>query len=167
MGVAKEMELRMTVKSLSALLCAGVCLWNTKETDFNVMKSPCGRDLAKELAEACARRSMKLGSHYSNPDWNHPNAWNPKSTRQLPAPNPGDEPDTAKCIAFVKAQITELKTEVVCMPNAWGTDRRPTLRVCDIPAGALANESVVLRPDFAPEPPRPLSKTVLVYIKRK
>ena len=88
----------------------GFCLWDTKVTDFNVMNSPCGRDLLKDISETCARRGMKLGFYYSNPDWNQPNAWNPKSSHQLKAPNPGDEPDMAKYLAFVKTQITELMT---------------------------------------------------------
>ena len=61
---------------------------------------------------------MRLGLYYSNPDWHHPNAFNPRSTHQLPAPNPGDVPDMAKYRACVKAQIGELLTrygEIVCL----------------------------------------------------
>ena len=89
----------------------GFCMWDTKATDFKVTNTPCGRDLLKELADACARRGMKLGLYYSNPDWCHPNAYNVKSTHQLHGgPEPGDEPDMAKYIDFVKAQVTELCT---------------------------------------------------------
>ena len=35
----------------------GFCLWDTKQTDFNIMRSPFGRDVTKELAEACRRRA--------------------------------------------------------------------------------------------------------------
>ena len=96
----------------------GFCLWNTKTTDFNVMKTPCGRDVLKELSEACRRRGVKLGLYYSNPDWNHPNAYNEKSSHQLAAPNPGDLPDMSKYVEYVKAQITELMTnygEICCL----------------------------------------------------
>ena len=88
----------------------GFCLWDTKTTDFNVMKSPCGRDLLKEVSAACARRGMRFGIYYSNPDWHHPNAFNPKSSHQLDAPNPGDEPDLPKYVEYVKRQIVELCT---------------------------------------------------------
>ena len=94
----------------------GFCLWNTKTTSFNVMNTPCGRDVLKELADACRARGMKLGLYYSNPDWHHPNAYNPKSTHQIP-PQAGDEPDLEKYRAYVKAQVTELLTgygEIVC-----------------------------------------------------
>ena len=96
----------------------GFCLWDTKTTDFNVMNSSAKRDVLKELADACKRRGMKLGLYYSNPDWHHPNAYNPKSTHQLAEPNPGDEPDMAKYVEYVKAQITELMSnygEICCL----------------------------------------------------
>jgi alpha-L-fucosidase len=59
---------------------------------------------------------VKLGLYYSNPDWHHPNALNPKSSHQMPA-QPGDSPDMDKYEEYVKAQVTELLTnygEIVC-----------------------------------------------------
>ena len=96
----------------------GFCMWDTAMTDWNVMHTPFGCDAVGELAAACHRRGMRLGLYYSNPDWHHPNAFNPRSTHQLPAPNPGDVPDMAKYRAYVKAQIGELLTrygEIVCL----------------------------------------------------
>ena len=96
----------------------GFCLWDTVTTDWNVMHTPFRRDAVGELSAACRRRGMKFGIYYSNPDWHHPNAWNPLSTHQLAAPNPGDIPDMAAYRAYVKAQISELLTrygEIVCL----------------------------------------------------
>ena len=95
----------------------GFCMWDTKTTDFKVTNTPAGRDVLKELADACRRRGMKLGLYYSNPDWHHPNAYNPKSTHQVD-PERGDEPDLARYREYVKAQIRELLTgygEIVCL----------------------------------------------------
>ena len=94
----------------------GFCLWDTATTDFKVTNTPARRDVLKELAGACRARGMKLGLHYSNPDWHHPNAYNPKSTHQIP-PQAGDEPDLEKYRAYIKAQVTELLSdygEIVC-----------------------------------------------------
>ena len=94
----------------------GFCMWDTKTTDYCVMNSSAKRDVIGELAAACGRRGMKLGFYYSNPDWHHPNAYNDKSTHQLP-PQPGDVPDLEKYVAYVKAQVTELLTkygEIAC-----------------------------------------------------
>ena len=95
----------------------GFCMWDTKTTDFKVTNTPAKRDVVGELAAACKRRGMKLGLYYSNPDWHHPNAYNPHSTHQVP-PEPGDKPDMTKYREYVKAQITELLTnygEIVCL----------------------------------------------------
>ena len=94
----------------------GFCMWDTQTTDFKVTNTPARRDVLKELADACRRRGMKLGFYYSNPDWHHPNAYNPKSTHQVP-PEAGDKPDLAAYREYVKAQVRELLTgygEIVC-----------------------------------------------------
>ena len=38
----------------------GFCMWDTKETSFNVMNTPCGRDIAGMLAEECHKRDFPL-----------------------------------------------------------------------------------------------------------
>lgn len=94
----------------------GFCMWDTATTSYKVTNTPAGRDVIAELAEACRRRGMKLGFYYSNPDWHHPNAYNPKSTHQAPL-QPGDRPDMDRYERYVKAQVTELLTkygEIVC-----------------------------------------------------
>ena len=50
----------------------GFCMWNTKYTDFNIMNSPFGRDVMKELADACKKYGMDLGFYHSTCDWHHP-----------------------------------------------------------------------------------------------
>lgn len=87
----------------------GFCMWDTAATDYKVTNTPAKRDIIGELAEACRRRGMKLSFYYSNPDWHHPNANNPKSSHQFPL-QPGDRPDIEKYIAYVKTQVTELLT---------------------------------------------------------
>ncbi|WP_277345854.1 alpha-L-fucosidase [Paenibacillus sp. HB172176] len=87
----------------------GFCLWDTQYTDFKITQTPYGRDTLAMLAEACERRGMGLSLYYSNPDWHHPNGYNPLSTHQVP-PVPEDEPDMDRYIAFVKNQIAELCT---------------------------------------------------------
>jgi alpha-L-fucosidase len=50
----------------------GFCLWDTKQTDFNIMNSPFHRDVVKELAAACKRQGIAFGTYYSVTDWHHP-----------------------------------------------------------------------------------------------
>jgi len=95
----------------------GFCLWNTETTSFNVMNAPAKRDIVGEFAAACRRRGLRFGLYYSNPDWHHPNAYNPLSTHQVP-PEAGDKPDMTAYRAYVASQISELLTrygEIACL----------------------------------------------------
>lgn len=87
----------------------GFCLWDTQETEFNVMGTPYGRDLVKQLADACHRRDFPLGLYYSVVDWHHPNYPNEGRSHELD-PVPGDEPDLARYLAFLVRQVRELCT---------------------------------------------------------
>lgn len=88
----------------------GFCMYDTKYTDYNIMNTPYGKDILKELADACARRGMNLGLYYSIPDWYHPNYPNEGRHHQMRGPRPTDEPDEKKYFEFVKNQIGELLT---------------------------------------------------------
>ncbi len=87
----------------------GFCLWDTKQTDYNIMNTPYGKDVLKMLADACQKHGMLLSLYYSNPDWYHPYGYNSASTHQWKAKYP-DVEDTKKYRDFIKAQITELLT---------------------------------------------------------
>ena len=39
----------------------GFCMWDTKTTDFNIMKTPYGKDIVKEYVDACRRHGIKVG----------------------------------------------------------------------------------------------------------
>ncbi|MBR3915277.1 MAG: alpha-L-fucosidase, partial [Bacteroidales bacterium] len=51
----------------------GFCMFHTETTDYNIVDfTPFGRDVVKELSEACQRHGMKFGLYYSLPDWHYP-----------------------------------------------------------------------------------------------
>lgn len=82
----------------------GFCLFATKETDYNIMNSPFGRDVTKELADACRRQGLAFGAYYSVCDWHHPD---------FPLTSPGgkvarDKSDLDRYNRYLLAQIREL-----------------------------------------------------------
>lgn len=87
----------------------GFCMWDTGMTDYNVMHTPYARDVLAMLADACRKHDMKLSLYYSNPDWHHPNAYNPHSSHQWKAKYP-ECADMDAYLSYIKAQITELMT---------------------------------------------------------
>lgn len=85
----------------------GFCMWDTAETDFNVMHTPYGKDIVRQFAEACKVHGIAFGLYYSIPDWHHPNAYNSLSSHQI-RPEEGDTPDSVLYREFVKRQLREL-----------------------------------------------------------
>lgn len=87
----------------------GFCMWDTKQTDYNIMNTPYQKDVLKMLADACQKHGVLLSLYYSNPDWHHENAYNPNSTHQW-ACRQQEKSDLVKYREFIKAQIKELLT---------------------------------------------------------
>ena len=87
----------------------GFCMWDTKYTDYNIMNTPYGKDVLKQLSEACQKHGLLLSLYYSNPDWHHPKGYNPASSHQWLAVNK-DAPDFDTYKTYIRNQITELLT---------------------------------------------------------
>ena len=50
----------------------GFCMFDAHNTDYKITNTPFGRDVAKEIADACHKYGIKLFWYYSQPDWHHP-----------------------------------------------------------------------------------------------
>ena len=82
----------------------GFCLWDTKQTDYNIMNTPLGRDVVKELAAACKKGGIAFGTYYSTCDWHHPD---------FPLTSPGgkkkrENHNLDRYTEYLKAQTKEL-----------------------------------------------------------
>ena len=93
----------------------GFCLFNTKQTDYNVMQSAYGRDVTGELAAACRRHGLRFGTYYSVCDWHHP---------AFPFGSPGGttakpSPDLEAYTRYLKAQVRELITQYGPLQVLW------------------------------------------------
>ena len=82
----------------------GFCLWDTKQTDYNIMNTPFKRDVVKELAEACKKGGVAFGTYYSACDWHHPAFPNTGHAGRTKNPNA----DLKAYDAYLQAQVTEL-----------------------------------------------------------
>ena len=87
----------------------GFCLWDTKYTDYNIVNTPYGKDVLKELSLACKKHGIALSIYYSNPDWHHRNAYNSLSTHQWRTRSQ-EESDLVAYRIFIKNQVRELLT---------------------------------------------------------
>jgi alpha-L-fucosidase len=105
------------------------CLFATRETSFNSVNTPAGRDLVAELAAACDRHGLGLFLYYSHArDWRHPDApnnaaWGGKARPAYDPPEPsyhyGAAHDLGRYLDFLTAQITELLTNYGPVAGIW------------------------------------------------
>lgn len=95
----------------------GFCMWNTAQTDFNIMNTPYGKDIFGMLAEECHKRDFPLIAYYSVVDWHHP-AY-PNIGRHHEIITDPAKHDTAKYVDFVKAQIREICTNYGTIHGIW------------------------------------------------
>ena len=93
----------------------GFCLWDTKQTDYNIMHSPLARDVMRELADACKRQGIGFGTYYSVTDWHHP---------AHPLGSPGGQtekphPDLEAYSRYLQNQLRELLTGYGPLTTVW------------------------------------------------
>jgi alpha-L-fucosidase len=101
-GIAKAAGMKYLI--LTTKHHDGFCLWDTKQTDYNIMHTPFHRDVVKELSQACRKQGIAFGTYYSVCDWHHPD---------FPLTSPGgrvrrEKSDLDSYNRYLLAQISEL-----------------------------------------------------------
>jgi alpha-L-fucosidase len=85
----------------------GFCLFDSKETDFDVMSTPFKRDAVKELSVACTKHGLTLCFYHSIMDWHHPD-YLPRRTWETD--RPVEAANMEDYITYMKNQLKELLT---------------------------------------------------------
>lgn len=63
----------------------GFCMFDTKTTDFNIVKqTPFGRDFLRLLADECRRQGLGFGIYFSLIDWNLGHTYDPNNRNAIP-----------------------------------------------------------------------------------
>ena len=84
----------------------GFALFDSKVSEWDVMSTPYGRDLLKDLAQACSDEGLRLCWYYSIMDWHHPDYLPRRDWETWPT----DNADFDRYVEFMKAQLRELLT---------------------------------------------------------
>ncbi len=82
----------------------GFCLFDSKETTWDIGGTPCKRDLLGELAAACARHGVRFCTYHSIMDWHHPDYLPRRSWENRPV----DGADYARFEQYLHAQVSEV-----------------------------------------------------------
>lgn len=96
----------------------GFCLFDTKTTDYNSVRSACKRDIVAELAAACKKNGLAFGVYFSLIDWHCPWA--------LPISSHNSDRIPEKHHAYNVAQLTELMTNYGEICELWLDMGHPT-----------------------------------------
>jgi len=83
----------------------GFCLFDSKETDFDIMSTPFRRDILKELSEACHAEGIKICWYHSIMDWHHPD-YLPR--REWEKDRTAEGADFDRYVQHMKKQLREL-----------------------------------------------------------
>jgi alpha-L-fucosidase len=93
----------------------GFSLWNTKQSEYSIMRTPFGRDAVKELAQACRRQGIKFCTYYSLCDWWHPDYPLGSPGGRTAKPNPNMD----RYVDYMKKQLAELITSYGPLGIVW------------------------------------------------
>ncbi|HEY0434125.1 MAG TPA: alpha-L-fucosidase [Chitinophagaceae bacterium] len=85
----------------------GFNMFNSKESDFDIMSTPFHRDVMKELAAACRKQGIRFCFYHSIMDWHHPD-YLPR--REWEKDRPATGANFENYIAYLKAELKELLT---------------------------------------------------------
>ena len=86
----------------------GFSLWGTKQSDYNIMNTPYGKDIVRELADECHKQGIALHLYYSLLDWtreDYPLGRTGLGTKRKKASKTGNWPSY---LQFMNDQLIEL-----------------------------------------------------------
>lgn len=90
----------------------GFCMYHSKYTNFNIVDAtPYGKDLMKELADACKRGGIDFGVYYSLIDWHYPHGY--------PISSHNADPLTDEHYQFNLKQVEEIMTNYGDISEIW------------------------------------------------
>ena len=100
--VAGFKYLAFTAKSHS-----GFCMFDTQTTDFNVVQTPYGRDITREIIDACRTYGIAVGLYFSPDDFSVLYRQGREISRVRPEASPANNPELME---LALAQLRELLT---------------------------------------------------------
>lgn len=96
----------------------GFSNWDTKQSDWNIMNTPYGKDLIRQLADECRKEGIKLSLYYSTIDWMRSD-YPYETGRTGKGTGRTTKSDWNSYFNFMKAQMTELLTQYGPIGAIW------------------------------------------------
>jgi alpha-L-fucosidase len=96
----------------------GFSNWATRQSNWNIMNTPYGKDLVQQLADECHKEGIKLVLYYSLLDWMRSD-YQYETGRTGQQSGRTQKSDWGHYINFMKAQLTELLTNYGEIAGIW------------------------------------------------
>ena len=97
----------------------GFCMFDSDYTSYKITNTPYGKDIVKQLADACARRSMPLGFYYSPPDMHHPGFRDTSRPASKNWQGQPERPEWSSYLQYMQLQLSELLTRYGDVRDIW------------------------------------------------
>lgn len=81
----------------------GFTLWDSKDTNYDIMSGRFKRDVVREIADACRRQGLLFGTYYSILDWYHPDYPMQKNRTEWKTKH-----DMNRYVTFLRGQVQDL-----------------------------------------------------------
>ena len=97
----------------------GFCMFDSEYTSYKITRTPYGKDIVRQLSDACHADAMPLGFYYSPPDMNHPAF---RDTTKLSSTNYRGEPERPEWplyLEYMRLQLDELLTHYGPVAEMW------------------------------------------------
>lgn len=97
----------------------GFCMFDSEFTDYKITRTPYGKDIVRQLSDACRAKQMPLGFYYSPPDMNHPGF---RDTSKLSSTNYRGQPERPEWplyLEYMGLQLHELLTKYGPVAEVW------------------------------------------------
>jgi alpha-L-fucosidase len=146
----------------------GFCMFDSAFTEYKITRTPYGKDILAQLADACRTEGMPLGFYYSPPDMNHPGFRDTsKPARENWRGEPA-RPEWPLYLDYMELQLTELLTRYGNVAILWFdglgnqesyNGRRYHKLIRELQPSTLINNRIGLAGDYA-TPEQFIPKTI-------
>ena len=135
----------------------GFCMFDSSYTDYKITNTPYGKDIVRQLSNACQQDGMPLGFYYSPPDMHHPGF---RDTTKLAKENWHGEPQRPEWqsyLQYLQLQLAELLTRYGPAALVWfdGLNNqekyngaRVLQMIHDLQPAALVNDRIGVDADY-------------------
>ena len=95
----------------------GFSMWDTKLSDYNIMHTPYGKDIVRQLVDECHKQGMGIHLYYSHIDWTRDDY--PTGRTGLHTGKDPKKADWPSYYRFMNGQLTELLTNYGPIDGIW------------------------------------------------